>query len=119
MSPALKRKEMFTLKKPRFLLIAVSGPWEIVATDSMAPYKLQNLWNCYILIAGDLFTKDSEAAALLSFETTLVAQVLLGKVVFRHGSPHKFLTDRGTKLTRKLMEQICKDLYINKIFTAS
>ena len=31
----------------------------------------------------------------------------------------KLLTDRGTNVKPKLTEKLCKDLYINKVFTSS
>ena len=43
----------------------------------------------------------------------------MDKIVFRHGPPHRFLTDRGTNFTSKLMTQLCNDLNINKVFTSS
>ena len=43
----------------------------------------------------------------------------MDKVVFRQGPPHRFLTDRGTNFTSKLMTQLCNDLNIHKIFTSS
>ena len=90
---------------PPLLLIAVSGPCEVVAADCMGPPPVTNLGNCYILILGDFFTKYSEGAALPSIETALIAQVFLDKVIFRHGPPHRFLTDCGTNC-RKLVEAI-------------
>lgn len=63
----------------------VSSPWEFVAADFMEPLTVINLGNHHILIVGGLFTKHIETAALPSIETTLIGQVLLDKVVFRHG----------------------------------
>ena len=69
----------------------------------MGPLPVTNLGNRYILIAGDLFTKYIKTAALLSIETTIINQVFLDKIVFRRGSPHRFLTDRETNFTSKLL----------------
>ena len=44
--------------------------------------------------------------------------MFLGKIVFRHGAPQRFLTDRGTHVTSKLMTQLCNDLNIHKIITS-
>ena len=43
--------------------------------------------------------------------------MFLGKIVFGHGPPQRFLTDRGKNFMLKLMTQICNDLNIHKIFT--
>ena len=83
------------------------------------PLPATNLGNQYILIIGDLFTNYIENAALPSIETTIITQVFLDKIVFRHGPPRRFLTDRGTKFTSKLIAQLCNDLNINKVFTSS
>ena len=85
----------------------------------MGPLPATNLGNRYILIIGDLFAKYIETAALPSIETTIITQVFLDKIVFRHGPPHRFLTNRGTNFTSKLMAQLCYDLNINKVFTSS
>ena len=101
------------------LLTAVSGPWEVTAADCMGPLPATSLGNRYILIIGDLFTKYIETAAFPSNETPMVTQAFLDKILFRHGPPHRFLTDRGTNFTSKLMTQLCNDLNINKVFTSS
>ena len=85
--------------KPLLLPIVVSGPWEVIAADCIGPLAATNLGNRYILIIGDLFTKYIETADLPSIETTIITQVFLDKIVFRHGPPHRFLTYRGTNFT--------------------
>ena len=105
--------------KPPLLPIAVSGPWEVITADRMGPLPATSLGNRYILIIGDLFTQSIETAALPSIETPMISQVFLDKIVFRHGPPHRFLTDRGTNFKSKLMTQLCNDLNINKVFTSS
>ena len=105
--------------KPPLLAIAVSGLWEVIATDCMGPLSATDLGNRYILIISDLFTKYIETAALYSIETTIITQVFLDKIVFRHGPPHRSLTNRGTNFTSKLMTQLCNDPNINKVFTSS
>ena len=69
----------------------------------MGPLPVTNLGNRYILIVGDLFTKYIKTAALLSIETTIINQAFLDKIVFRRGPPHRFLTDRETNFTSKLL----------------
>ena len=115
---AQKKRDVHHSKQP-LLPIAVSGPWEVIAADCMGPLPATSLGNRYILIIGDLFTKYIETAALPSIETAIITQVFLDKIVFRHGPPHRFLTDRGTNFTSKLMTQLCNDLNINKVFTSS
>ena len=83
------------------------------------PSSRHSLGNQYILIIDDLFTKYIETATLASIETLIITQVFLDKIVFRHGPPHRFLTDRGTNFKSKLMTQLCNDLNINKVFTSS
>ena len=45
--------------------------------------------------------------------------MFLDKIFFRHGPPHRFLTDRGTNFTSKRMTQLGNDLSIHKDFTSS
>ena len=105
--------------KPLLLPIAVSSLWEVIAADCMGSLSATNLGNRYILIISNLFTKYIKTAALPSIETTIITQVFLDKIVFRHGPPHRSLTDRGTNFTSKFMTQLCNDLNINKVFTSS
>ena len=105
--------------KPLLLPIAVSSPWEVIAADCMGSLSATNLGNRYILIISNLFTKYIKTAVLPSIETTIITQVFLDKIVFRHGPPHRSLTDRGTNFTSKFMTQLCSDLNINKVFTSS
>ena len=85
----------------------------------IVPLLVTHLENCYIVIFGDLFMKYSEVAVLLLIETMLIAQVFLEKVVFRLRPPRRSFTDRGTNSVPELMEQLCKELYINKVLTPS
>ena len=101
-SCALKKRDVHH-SKPPFLPIAVSGPWEVIAADCMGPLPVMNLGKRYILIVGNLFTKYIETTALPSIETTIITQVFLDKIVFRHRLPHRFLTDHGTNFTSELM----------------
>ena len=89
--------------KPPLLPIVVSTLWKVIVADCMGPLQATDLENRYILIIGDLFTKYIETAALPLIETAIITQVFLDKIVFRHGPPHRFLTDRGTNFTSKLM----------------
>ena len=111
-SCAQKKRDVYHTKPP-LLPIAISGPWEVITADCMGPLPATNLRNRYILINGDLFTKYIETAALPSIETVIMT------LVFRHGPPHRFLSDRGTNFKSKLMTQLCNDLNINKVFTSS
>lgn len=113
----LRRKEMSTIQNHLYSLLSLAlgeFSWRFYG-----PLPVTNLGNCYILIAGDLFMKYIETAALLSVETTSIAQVFLDKIVFRHGPPHWFLTDRRTNFTSKLIAQLCWELNISKAFTSS
>ena len=100
-SCAQKKRDIHHSKLP-LLPIAVSGPWEVTAADCMGPLPASNLGNRYILIIGDLFTKYIETAAFPSIETVIITEVFLDKIIFRHGPPHRFLTDCGKILHRSL-----------------
>ena len=117
-SCAQKKRDVHHSKLP-LLPIVVSDPWEIIVADSMGPLLAMKLGNQYILIIGNLFTKYIGTTAIPLIETTIITQVFLDKIVFRHGPPHRFLTDRRTDFRSKLMAQLCNDLNINKVFTSS
>ena len=117
-SCAQNKRDVYLSKQP-LLAVAISGSWEVIATDCMGPLPVTCLGNWYILIVGDHFTKYIKTTALPSTKTAIITQVFLDKIVFRHGPPHRFLSHRGTDLTLRLMTQLRNDLNIYKIFTSS
>ena len=116
--PVPTRKEIFTTPNHLFCLSPSLGHGKLLPQTVWALFQLR-IWEIDILIVGDLFTKYIETAALSSIEIAIITQVFLDKIVFRHGPPHSFLTDRGTNFTSKLMTELCNDLNIHKIFTSS
>ena len=52
------------------------------------PSSCHEIRNQYILVIGDLFTKYIGTTVLPLIETTIITQVFLDKIVFRHGPPH-------------------------------
>ena len=116
-SYAQKKRDVH-YSKPPLLPIAICGPWEVITRNCMGSLPVTNLGNWYIIV-GNLFTKHIVTAVLLSIETAIITQMLLDKTVLRHSPSHRFLTDRGTNFTSKLLMQLCIDQFLHQATTSS
>ncbi|KAG1127688.1 hypothetical protein G6F38_013668 [Rhizopus arrhizus] len=66
----------------------------------------------------DYFTKWMVTAALPSFDTNSVANVLLYSVVLTFGTPAKWITDNGRNFISEAMYVVCNRLGIKKTVTS-
>ena len=57
-------------------------------------------------------------AALPSFDSDHVSQVLLFEVVLKHGAPRRLITDNGTNFVSEAMKLVCKRLGISRSLTS-
>ena len=91
--------------KPPLLPIAVSGLWEVIATDCMCPLPATNLGNRYVLIIGNLFTKVHRNFRLDLNRNNHNHSGVFGQNCISTWPTSQILTDRGTNFTSKLMER--------------
>ena len=89
------------------------------SADCLKPLPSTLTGNKYIVVIGDLFTKYVEVFPVATTEASVIAQLFMDHVVFRHGPPRKFLTDRGTNFTSNLVKEMCNLLRIKKVSTSS
>jgi hypothetical protein len=97
--------------------IEVGGPGEMWAAD-VAFLPVSNQGNRYLLVFMEYLTKWVVTAALPTFDTNSIANVLLYSIILVHGNVSKFLTDNGTNFIGEAMQLICKRLGIKKIQTS-
>ena len=114
-----QRKSLKKKFKAPLLPIPVQGAWDIVAADCLSPFPTSLSGNKYIVVFGCLLTKYVEAFAVSTIEAAVISQLLIDKIIFRHGMPRKFLTDRGSNFLSKMLQDTCGILNIKKISTSS
>ncbi|XP_050890352.1 uncharacterized protein LOC127095751 [Lathyrus oleraceus] len=60
----------------------------------------------FILVAIDYFTKWVEAASYANVTKHVVARFLKNNIICRYGIPSKIITDNGSNLNNKIMEEL-------------
>ena len=66
----------------------------------------------YILVAIDYFTKWVEATSNKSVTQAMVAQFLKHNIICRYGMPGELITNNGTNLNGKMIQQLCQQFKI-------
>lgn len=66
----------------------------------------------------DYFTKWTVTAALESFATKSVADVLIFSVILIFGKPNQWITDNGKKFISQAMKVVCERMGIKKLDTS-
>jgi transposase InsO family protein len=61
----------------------------------------------FILVAIDYFTKWVEAASYANVTKHVVARFLKNNIICRYGIPNKIITDNGSNLNNKTMDELC------------
>jgi hypothetical protein len=61
----------------------------------------------FILVAIDYFTKWVEVASYVNVTKHVVARFLKNNIICRYGVPNKIITDNGSNLNNKTMEELC------------
>lgn len=94
-------------------------PMERVAMDILGPLPVTKRNNRFILVIMDMFTKWTEAVAIPSQDSTIVANALIDSFICRFGTPLQLHTDRGTNFESELFRKMCSLLGIDKTRTTS
>lgn len=60
-----------------------------------------------------------EAFAVPSNDTATIAELLVNKIMERHGAPRTLLSDRGSKFLSSLLKEVCYLMDTKKVFITS
>jgi len=97
---------------PPNTLNVLSSPW------------LFSMWGCdmigkiepkasnghrFILVAIDYFTKWVEAASNANVTKKMVVEFIKNQIICHYGVPSRIITDNGTNLNNKMMNELCDD----------
>ena len=100
-------------------LFSASEPFEVVGIDILGPLPRSAKSNVYIVVMVDRFSRWPELEAVSDITAETVADVVMNKLVLKHGCPIQLLSDRGTQFTSRLLRRLAKRLGIKKVFTTA
>lgn len=106
-----------THKYKKLTSVEVGYPMEKWAAD-IAVLPESTSGKRYLLVLMDYFTKWTVTAALTSFDTKSVADVLIYSVILIFGKPATWITDNGKNFISEAMKTVCERLGINKVETS-
>jgi len=93
----------------------VSRPWEQATIDLVGPLPRSKKGHTWLLSIQDRFTKWAEFVPLRRATAEAVTKAITEDLVLRHGKPEAILTDNGTQLRSKLLEDRLAALNIRHI----
>ena len=85
-----QKKRPVIASKPPLLIIPVTGPWDVTATDCVGPLPISLTGNKYIIVISNLYTNFTEAFVVPTVQTSIAAQGFTDNIFFFHGAPQKF-----------------------------
>ena len=83
-------------------LSSASQPFQVVEIDIFRLLPSTTHGNRYVVVILDRFSRETKLAAGPNITATIVADVLVDKVVFCPGCPSHLLSDRGTQFVSRL-----------------
>ena len=99
--------------------VAAGFPMQVVAVDILGPFPESAQGNSYILVAGDYFTKWTEAYAIPNQEAITISQKLVDQMFCRFSPPDQLHSDQGKQFESDLLREICNVLGIKKSRTTA
>ncbi|KMQ83046.1 reverse ribonuclease integrase, partial [Lasius niger] len=85
---------------------SVTAPWQQVSIDLVGPLPRSNRGHTWLLTLQDRFTKWIEVAPLRKATAANVTRALTDRLVYRHGCPQWLISDNGTQLKSKQLENL-------------
>jgi len=95
----------------------ITRPWEQATIDLVGPLPRSRKGHTWLLSIQDRFTKWAEFVPLRRATAVTVTKAITDRLVLRHGRPEAILTDNGTQLRSKQLEDRLKALNIHHITT--
>ena len=105
-------------KAPLTPLHVAQYPMEFISIDIQ--YMPQDDDNYkYVLLIGDIFSKYIEAVPLVNQTAEEVVQAIYKNWILKHGCPSFILSDQGSNVDGKLVQELCVAFHIEKRRTSS
>jgi transposase InsO family protein len=100
----------------RLEAVPVPGaPWDLVSVDATGPFPTTKNGNTQIVVFTDHLTRWVEAFAVPDIKTSTLADLLVERIVCRHGAPRTLLSDQGSSFVSELAAAVYHRLGVNKI----
>ena len=100
-------------------LFPATTPLESVAIDILGPLPKSVDGHLFLLVIVDRFTKLTQAIPLKSIRAYDVAVAFVNEWVFKYGTPHTLLSDKGSQFVSEFFMQVCEVLSVDNMFTAT
>ena len=94
-------------------------PFDKIAIDLVAECETSTSGNKHILTIIDHLTSWPEAFSILDKSADTIVLTFINKYLPIHMYPRHILSDNGTDFKNTLMDQVLKQLGIERIFSAS
>ena len=109
-APCQSRKTPQPKRSGEMQLFSATRPFEVVGVDLLGPLTRTTSGNKHIVVILDRFSRWVELAAVPDIKTNTVADVVVDRVILRHGCPVQLLSDRGTQFTSGLFKRMAERL---------
>jgi len=83
----------------------IGRPWEQVTLDLIGPLPRSHQGHTWLFVLQDRFTKWVELVPLRRATANAVTKALTERIFLRHGRPDTVLSDNGTQLRSKQLEE--------------
>jgi hypothetical protein len=94
-------------------------PFDMIGIDFVGPLPKTDDGNRWLLVITDYATRWAEAFATKDSTAITVADILIKKIITRHGAPRKLLSDQGQAFLSKVVTAICDWFKIKKVNTTA
>ena len=94
-------------------------PWHTVCVDFAGPLVTTERGNKNILVVIDVATRYVEAEATSSQSAETTADVLLSRIIFKHGAPKVFITDKGRNFMSRVIRLLLNRLGVDQRSTTA
>ena len=95
----------------------VDKPFSMIGMDIVIP-SVSHQGHTAILCVVDYLTRYAEAFPIKDQTAKTVADILITKIVCRHGCPRHLLSDRGGNFKSQLLEEVCTIMKSKHLFTS-
>ncbi|GAN11692.1 endonuclease and reverse transcriptase activity [Mucor ambiguus] len=103
--------------KPPLKPITATRVGQIWATD-IATLTTSKHGNKYVIVIMEYLSKWAVTCALDSFDTDMIAQVLLYEVILKYGLPERIISDNGASYVSDAMTIVLQRLGISRALTS-
>ena len=114
-----KRKAVAGNKAPMKSMPPPEHVWQTMAMDIVGPVVESAAGNCYFLVMGEYFTRYTITAPMPNQTKETIAKTFIKSIILQHGVPERVLTDQGPNFLSELMDELYKQLGIERLRTTA